>query len=72
MGTQDWKVIANYFPGRTADQCKNHWSVVLDPNVNREPWTAQEDAIIMEVCYLFIFQYIVVFVIQYIKMYFIG
>lgn len=52
-GTNSWKLIANQLPGLTTDQCKRHWFDVLDPSINDEPWTEEEDFILIEVQYSF-------------------
>jgi hypothetical protein len=49
-GSQSWKLIAGYLPGRSAEQCKQHWIDVLDPSIQRAPWSAEEDCVIIEVC----------------------
>ena len=33
---------------RLARQCNKRWRVQLDPNINRGPWTDEEDATILE------------------------
>lgn len=46
-GNTSWVAVAKYIPGRTAKQCRERWSLNLDPNINREPWTAEEDQQLM-------------------------
>nr|XP_057915648.1 myb-related protein A isoform X2 [Doryrhamphus excisus] len=42
-GTDSWKLIANYFPGRTDGQCQHRWQKVLNPELVKGPWTKEED-----------------------------
>ncbi|XP_076017225.1 myb-related protein A [Genypterus blacodes] len=42
-GSDSWKLIANYFPGRTDGQCQHRWQKVLNPELVKGPWTKEED-----------------------------
>ncbi|XP_055363702.1 myb-related protein A isoform X2 [Betta splendens] len=42
-GTDSWKLIANFFPGRTDGQCQHRWQKVLNPELVKGPWTKEED-----------------------------
>ncbi|XP_061121992.1 myb-related protein A isoform X1 [Syngnathus typhle] len=42
-GTDTWKLIASYFPGRTDGQCQHRWQKVLNPELVKGPWTKEED-----------------------------
>ncbi|XP_077592122.1 myb-related protein A [Stigmatopora nigra] len=42
-GSDSWKVIANFFPGRTDGQCQHRWQKVLNPELVKGPWTREED-----------------------------
>ena len=44
----DWTVLAKSVRGRTPKQCRERWFNHLDPNVNKGPWTPEEDQIIWE------------------------
>jgi hypothetical protein len=46
-GTTNWSMVASGMPGRTGKQCRERWTNRLDPNLNREIWTPQEDAILL-------------------------
>jgi hypothetical protein len=46
-GTGNWSVVATGMAGRTGKQCRERWTNRLDPNLNREIWTPQEDAILL-------------------------
>jgi hypothetical protein len=46
-GTKDWTNLATLLPGRIGKQCRERWRNHLDPDVNREAWSEQEDAILI-------------------------
>jgi hypothetical protein len=46
-GTSSWPLVAGEIPGRTGKQCRERWINQLDPNLNREKWTQQEDAVLL-------------------------
>jgi hypothetical protein len=46
-GTSNWSLIACALPGRTRRQCRERWMTQLDPSLNRDNWTSQEDAILL-------------------------
>lgn len=48
-GPRKWSVIAGHLPGRIGKQCRERWHNHLNPEINKAPWTAEEDRIIMEV-----------------------
>ncbi|KAL6010925.1 hypothetical protein ACLOJK_001368 [Asimina triloba] len=43
FGQKTWKKIAQFVPGRTQVQCRERWVNTLDPSLNLEPWTEEED-----------------------------
>ena len=47
-GTKNWAKLAEILPGRLGKQCRERWRNHLDPNVNRSPWTPEEDQILIE------------------------
>jgi hypothetical protein len=47
-GTKEWTKLANLLPGRIGKQCRERWRNHLDPDVNRTPWTDDEDRILIE------------------------
>ena len=47
-GTKNWAKLADILPGRLGKQCRERWRNHLDPNVNRSPWTPEEDQILIE------------------------
>jgi len=42
-GTKDWQTIACAIPGRNAHSCFSRWKYILDPAINKEPWSQQEE-----------------------------
>lgn len=47
LGTKNWSIVANFLPGRLGRQCRDHWFSVLDPEIKRTEWTADEDLFIV-------------------------
>lgn len=47
-GINGWSQIAKEIPGRTPKQCRERWSLSLDPSINREPWSEEEDNKLLE------------------------
>ncbi|XP_006651200.2 transcription factor MYB77-like [Oryza brachyantha] len=45
---KDWGVIAAAFPGRTDKSCRLRWRQHLDPSVDAQPFTPDEDRTIVE------------------------
>ncbi|XP_068642426.1 uncharacterized protein [Aristolochia californica] len=43
FGAKTWQKIARFVPGRTQVQCRERWCNVLDPSLNLEAWTEEED-----------------------------
>jgi hypothetical protein len=46
-GNFNWSAIASGMPGRTGKQCRERWINRLDPRLNQESWTPEEDAILL-------------------------
>ena len=47
-GLSKWSDIAKLVPGRTGKQCRERWLIHLDPSVTKEPWTEEEDALLIQ------------------------
>lgn len=47
-GAQNWSGIANFMPGRSARQCRERWKNYLNPEISNEPWTPEEDQILLD------------------------
>mmetsp|Transcript_527 Transcript_527/g.978 ORF Transcript_527/g.978 Transcript_527/m.978 type:complete len:580 (+) Transcript_527:454-2193(+) len=45
---KNWADIAAKVPGRTAKQCRERWSLNLDPSINRGAWTQEEDELLIK------------------------
>ena len=50
VGTKNWKEVAAQMKTRNPRQCRERWNNYLNPSLNDNPWTAQEDYLI-EVLY---------------------
>lgn len=48
VGNIKWSVIAGQLPGRLGKQCRERWFNHLDPGLKKEPWSVEEDKILME------------------------
>jgi hypothetical protein len=46
-GTGSWKIVASALPGRTGKQCRERWTHQIDPSLNRDSWTPEEDAVLI-------------------------
>lgn len=47
-GAKNWKSISKRLPERTEVQCLHRWQKVLKPSLVKGPWTAVEDAKVIE------------------------
>jgi hypothetical protein len=47
-GPRKWSAIASHLPGRVGKQCRERWQNHLRPDVNKGPWTADEERILLE------------------------
>ena len=53
-GTRSWSVIADLIVqqhdihGRTGKQCRERWHNHLDPNINKDAWTTEEERVMSE------------------------
>ena len=48
FGTKQWARIAQVLPGRKGKQCRERWHNHLNPDINKEAWSALEDALLIE------------------------
>jgi hypothetical protein len=46
--THGWEGIARRLPGRTARQCRERWANYSAPSVRSDPWTEEEDRMILD------------------------
>ncbi|KAK4485872.1 hypothetical protein RD792_008523 [Penstemon davidsonii] len=42
-GPKKWSTISQHLPGRIGKQCRERWHNHLNPNINKEPWTQDEE-----------------------------
>eukprot|EP00514_Thraustochytrium_sp_LLF1b_P004873 CAMPEP_0184517544 /NCGR_PEP_ID=MMETSP0198_2-20121128/5612_1 /TAXON_ID=1112570 /ORGANISM="Thraustochytrium sp., Strain LLF1b" /LENGTH=513 /DNA_ID=CAMNT_0026907925 /DNA_START=245 /DNA_END=1790 /DNA_ORIENTATION=- len=43
-----WTSVAAQIPGRTAKQCRERWRLNLDPSINHNPFSFEEDALLLK------------------------
>jgi hypothetical protein len=48
FGFSSWDVIAAQLPGRSSRQCRERWFTYLAPEINRTPWSTDEDALLFD------------------------
>lgn len=48
LGANKWSVIAKQLPGRIGKQCRERWFNHLNPDINKDPWTEEEEGILRE------------------------
>ncbi|EAX85025.1 Myb-like DNA-binding domain containing protein [Trichomonas vaginalis G3] len=44
----NWKMISKKMHGRSPRQCMDRYVRFLDPSVNKDPWTPEEDKLLLE------------------------
>jgi hypothetical protein len=47
-GPKKWTLIARHLKGRIGKQCRERWHNHLNPNINKTPWTDQEESLIIQ------------------------
>ena len=47
-GPKKWSAIAQNLPGRIGKQCRERWHNHLNPDINKAPWSEEEDRKILE------------------------
>jgi hypothetical protein len=47
-GEEDWATISSLLPGRNARQCRERWRHYVSPAVSHAPFTAEEDALLLQ------------------------
>jgi len=43
----NWTQLAQQIQGRSPKQCRERWYLNLDPSINRQPWTKDEDQLLL-------------------------
>jgi hypothetical protein len=46
-GCKAWTKLAKMLPGRIGKQCRERWMNHLDPQISRDPWTPEEDQMLV-------------------------
>ena len=46
-GEGQWSLISTFFPGRIGKQCRERWHHQLNPKINRNAWSVEEERIIV-------------------------
>ena len=47
-GEGQWSLISTFFTGRIGKQCRERWHHQLNPNINRNAWSMEEERIIVD------------------------
>ena len=45
---EDWTKIIQFLPGRSVRQVMERWKYYLDPTINNDPWSPEEDKALLE------------------------
>lgn len=48
-GVKSWSLISTHLTGRLGKQCRERWYNHLSPKISKNPWTLDEDRVIVEV-----------------------
>lgn len=48
VGANKWSHIAKQLPGRIGKQCRERWFNHLNPEINKDPWTPEEERILQD------------------------
>ena len=48
LGAKKWSSIAEQLEGRIGKQCRERWHNHLNPDINKDPWTENEDRKILD------------------------
>jgi myb proto-oncogene protein len=46
-GPAKWSIIAQSLPGRIGKQCRERWHNHLNPDINKDAWTTEEEVALM-------------------------
>ncbi|KAL8139252.1 hypothetical protein V2J09_005273 [Rumex salicifolius] len=47
FGPKKWSTIAQHLPGRIGKQCRERWHHHLNPAINKEAWTQEEELVLV-------------------------
>lgn len=45
-----WSRVAEEVPGRSSKQCRERWNNFLRPDINRAPFSPEEDGLLIRLC----------------------
>lgn len=45
---EDWEIICTFMPGRNTRQVRERWTNYVSPTINRDPFTEEEDALLLD------------------------
>jgi hypothetical protein len=48
LGESNWKKIASQMGSRNSRQCRERWKNYLTPCLNKDPWSPEEDALLLQ------------------------
>lgn len=48
FGETNWELISQMLQTRNSRQCKDRWEYYLSPKLNRNPWTEEEDKLLIK------------------------
>lgn len=48
FGAKDWRNLSKHMEGRNSRQCRERWQNYLNPNLNFNNWTLEEDKLLLE------------------------
>jgi len=48
LGPKKWSVIASNLPGRIGKQCRERWHNHLNPDIRKDAWSPEEDALLIK------------------------
>ena len=48
FGENKWELISQYMKGRNIRQLKERWEYYLSPDINKSPWTDEEDRLLIK------------------------
>ena len=46
-GPSKWNFLSSYLPGRTGKQCRERWCNHLCPDINKSPWSLEEEMLLL-------------------------
>jgi hypothetical protein len=47
-GTGNWDKVAEFMPDRSPRQCRERWTNYANPDLSHDPWTAEEDDLLLQ------------------------